>query len=314
MSKDLKKTDCSVSLPLVGIIMSSYNAEKYVQAQVDSILMQQNVDIRLWIRDDGSTDRTVALLRDRYGGDRRVTIECGENLGASESFMTALFSCDLRCDYYGFSDADDVWLPDKTEHSVSLLMQRPASEPAAVVTRLQVVDQNLSPLGYTAIPERGLSFRNALCQTVASGAATTMNRAAFDKLRSARPKFVVMHDAWVYLVITAFGSFSYSERPSLLYRQHAANVFGTNHSWRQRMSQRVRRLHSTADAYHRQAQEFSRLFGHDLDAQKKNDLRRYLEYRASIIRCLQFAIHPSIIKQQGMANLYMRLLILLGKE
>ena len=314
MNNNLNEDDCPCEHPTVCIIMSTYNAMKYVEAQVDSILAQDNVEIKLWIRDDGSTDDTVALLNGKYGKDHRVTISCGENLGAAGSFMTALFACNLICDYYGFSDADDVWLSNKTEHSIGLLAELPVAEPAAVVTRLEVVNQELRPLGYTAVPERGLSFRNALIQTVASGAATTMNRAAFDKLRSACPKFVVMHDAWVYLVITAFGRFLYSDSPTLLYRQHATNVFGTGHSWRRRMAQRIGRLRHPVDAYRRQAEEFYRLFGHCLDAQKSRDIRRYLDYRSTFLRRVQFFIRPSILKQRSMANLYMRLLILLGKE
>lgn len=315
MSKSLKKINYSITLPSVCIIMCTYNAEKYLKEQIDSIINQKNVDIRLWIRDDGSTDNTIKLLHDKYGENQNVIIEHGENLGAAQSFITAIFSCNLICDYYGFSDADDVWLLDKTEHSVSLLMQRPASELTAVVTRLQVVDQKLNHLGYSAVPVRELSFRNALVQTLASGAATLMNRAAFEKVRLARPKFVAMHDSWVYLVITAFGNFIYSEKPTLLYRQHATNVFGTNHSWRRRASQRISRLLGRqANVYFRQAEEFSRLFGSSLDARKLHDLKVYLDYKSSIFSRIKFAIFPSIIKQRAMSNLYMRLLILLGRE
>lgn len=314
MNNDLNQGDGPRLYPTVCIIMSTYNSVKYVEAQVDSILAQNNVGIRLWIRDDGSTDRTVDLLNDKYGHDHRVTISYGKNLGPAASFMAALFSCNVVCDYYGFSDADDVWLPNKVEHSIGRLAELPVTEPAAVVTRLEVVDQELRPLGYTAVPEKGLSFRNALIQTVATGNAMTMNRAAFYKLRSAFPKFVVMHDAWVYLVITAFGRFLYSDSPTLLYRQHAANVIGTKHSWRRRMAQRIGRLLSPTDAYRRQAEEFYRLFGHYLDPQKNKDIRGYLDYRSTFLRRVQFAMRPSIIKQRNMANLYMRLLILLGKE
>jgi hypothetical protein len=151
-------------------------------------------------------------------------------------------------------------------------------------------------------------------QTVASGAATTMNQAAFKILRRARPDFVVMHDAWTYLVIAAFGQFYYGECPKLLYRQHNSNVFGANYSWQKKMSNRVRRLFFSDNPYLRQAKEFDRIYGDQLDLKMKNNLTSYLHYRDSFIERIKFAISPSIVRQRITSNFYMRLLILLGRE
>lgn len=314
MTEHSKATTISPTLPSVCIVMSTYNSAKYVEAQINSILQQEGVDINLWIRDDGSTDETVTLILNAYEGESRIHIECGENLGAAKSFMTAMHSCSLICDYYGFSDADDVWFPNKLTHAINLLKSQQASNIAAVATRLQVVDEKLNHLGYTAIPQRGLSFQNALTQTSVSGNSITMNKTAFDELRSTRPEFIVMHDAWLYLVITALGTLLYTDTPSLLYRQHANNVYGTNHSLSRRISLRVARLLNPTHAYYRQACEFSRLYGDRLSARNKHDIERYLNYRSSFLQRIRFATNPSTVKQRAMSNLFSVFLVLLGIE
>lgn len=302
-----------VVLPSVAIIMSVFNAEKYIKEQIDSILFQEQVNIQVWIRDDGSTDRTLSLIRNLYGKDDRITIQTGKNLGARESFFEALFSCDLQCDYVGFSDADDVWISNKIKHSIDLLVASSFGGPIAVATRLHVVDESLNHISYTAIPKRGFSFANALVETVASGATIVMNRAALNIIRSARPNYAVMHDAWIYLVMTAFGELIYSELPTIQYRQHATNVFGTSHTLRRKISLRLRRLREISP-YRRQAKEFSRLFRSSLNSKLQKKLERYLNYPKSLMGRIRFAIFSEVVKQNIGANIFMRLLILLGKE
>lgn len=86
----------------VQVVMSTYNGEKYLKEQIDSILSQEGVDVRLYIRDDGSSDRTTDILAS-YQEHKNVKIEKGNNLGFAKSFLTALDECD-EADYYAFSD------------------------------------------------------------------------------------------------------------------------------------------------------------------------------------------------------------------
>lgn len=95
------------------VLMSTYNGAKYLEEQVDSIFDQNNVDVHLIIRDDGSTDETVNLinrLRERYGS--KITTYFGDNVGYRHSFLY-LLSVAPDAEYYAFSDQDDVWKPNK---------------------------------------------------------------------------------------------------------------------------------------------------------------------------------------------------------
>lgn len=105
----------------VQVVMSTYNGEKYLKEQIDSILSQEGVDVRLYIRDDGSSDRTTDILAS-YQEHKNVKIEKGNNLGFAKSFLTALDECD-EADYYAFSDQDDVWEKDKLSTAVQLIQE-----------------------------------------------------------------------------------------------------------------------------------------------------------------------------------------------
>ena len=299
--------------PIVAIIMSAYNAEKFIVEQTNSILEQVGVTVNIWIRNDGSTDGTLTLLKSRFGADTRVKITTGSNLGACGSFIEAFFSCDLEFDFIGFSDADDVWLPTKLRDSVELLSTVSSSSPVAIATRLNVVDQVLTHIAYTKKPRVGFIFENALVQTVASGATIVLNRSAAELVRSNRPSHAAMHDSWVYLVLTAFGTVLFLDQPTVLYRQHANNVYGTAHSFQKRVRNRLSKLRKRS-VFHRQAAEFFNLFGSKLSDHKREIIKSYLEYPTQLQKRLSFALRPTVKKQGKLSNLFMRVLILCGTE
>lgn len=128
----------------VQVVMSTYNGEKYLKEQIDSILSQEGVDVRLYIRDDGSSDRTTDILAS-YQEHKNVKIEKGNNLGFAKSFLTALDECD-EADYYAFSDQDDVWEKDKLSTAIEILEEESQSTPLLYCSALQRVDENLNPL------------------------------------------------------------------------------------------------------------------------------------------------------------------------
>lgn len=128
----------------VQVVMSTYNGEKYLKEQIDSILSQEGVYVRLYIRDDGSSDRTTDILAS-YQEHENVKIEKGNNLGFAKSFLTALDECD-EADYYAFSDQDDVWEKDKLSTAIEILEEESQSTPLLYCSALQRVDENLNPL------------------------------------------------------------------------------------------------------------------------------------------------------------------------
>lgn len=105
----------------VSVIMSTYNGEKYVEQQINSIMAQKSVDVKLYIRDDGSTDSTLTVLENlRKQYPEKIILSSGNNLGYRKSFMTALRNSP-KSDFYAFSDQDDVWFSTKCINAIDKL-------------------------------------------------------------------------------------------------------------------------------------------------------------------------------------------------
>lgn len=303
----------------VVVLMSVFNGAEYLQEQLDSILGQNDIAVHIIVRDDGSNDRTAEIIASYVERGEPLTYIKGGNIGAANSFMKLVNGCDMESPYYAFSDHDDVWEADKLSTAAHALdMEDSADTPLMYCSRLAIVDENLNHLGFTRIPKKPLSFSNALIETVTAGGTILLNREAFDLLRespmSTSPMSnIVMHDSWAYLLISAFGRIYYDISPKILYRQHQLNVFGGRHDFAKRWKLRVDRLVNRRNLFRKQAIHFLNNYKDRLNPSKKQILLGYINYRESLLRRILFAFSPTVYTQGGLSNLYMRLLILLGK-
>jgi glycosyltransferase involved in cell wall biosynthesis len=210
--------------PRVVVLLSTYQGERFIKEQIDSILSQLPADGRLRIRDDGSRDRTADVVESI--GDPRITLERGSNLGFGASFLTLLTQAPIDADMVMFSDQDDVWLPGKVERAWRHL-QVAGAGPALYGSAQMLADASLRPLEPTAPWPRGPSLINAICENIITGCTAALNRDAVELLqRSGVPDGVRFHDWWMYLVISAFGTVVLDDQPTLLYRQHSGNQIG----------------------------------------------------------------------------------------
>ena len=160
----------------VEVLLSTHNGERYIATQLASILSQSHTDIRVVVRDDGSTDRTVALVQAIAADDPRVRLVAGSRLGWGGSFM-ALLASSGKARWLAFSDQDDVWLPDKLTRAVTALAPLDDDQPALYGSAMLHVTSELRSLSVTRPPRR-MSFENALVQNVVAGCTMVFNRAA----------------------------------------------------------------------------------------------------------------------------------------
>lgn len=275
--------------PLVEVLMSTYDGERFVREQVDSILGQTHPRLRLLVRDDGSRDGTVALLRSME--DPRLEVRAGENVGLPHAFFRLLDESHDDADLWALSDQDDVWLPDKLARAVARLA--PIYGPALYCARVAVVDEELRPLYLHELPWRGPSFANALVQNIALGCTIVINREARALLRGRWPRECVMHDAWMYLVIAGCGTVVYDHEPVVLYRQHDRNSVGMGRGPFSRLAGRVRRqLAPDGPGRHgRQNAELVRLFGQKSLTSEDRALAQVLAGRTRSVRGPASATH-----------------------
>ncbi len=208
----------------VAVLMSTFNGERYVVEQIQSILQQLPADGSLIIRDDGSTDGTISEIRKFC--DARIQLIQGDNLGFAASFMHLLTKIPPSSTIILFSDQDDIWMPEKIETS-RLRIDEKGPTPTLYCSALTLVTEYLKPFGRSPPWPRQPTFDNALVENIATGCTIALNRAAVSLiLRTARPEMIRYHDWWCYLIVSAFGEVLYDPQPRIQYRQHRQNALG----------------------------------------------------------------------------------------
>lgn len=226
--------------PRVVVLMSTYNGERYVREQLCSVLAQLPKHGRILVRDDGSQDGTVATIEALQ--DPRIHVSRGPNCGFGRSFLTLLAAAPPDADMVMFADQDDLWLPGKVGRAWQHLLVL-QDRPALYGSVQMLVDAALRPLRRTPPWPREPSFANALTENIITGCTAAINRPALLLLqRAGVPDGVFFHDWWLYLVISAFGSVVHDDEPTLLYRQHGANVIGHGATWLDRQLGMLRYL------------------------------------------------------------------------
>ena len=202
-----------------------------------------NAGCRLLLRDDCSSDGTLAVVRQLASRhpDRIVLFEDdGPRLGACGSFGRLLKYSDA--DYVVFCDQDDVWLPGRIEKPLQRIQaverQWGRQTPVLAHTDLVVVDENLRTIApsfwsYSNLdPARGSQLNRLLVQNMVTGCATTINR-ALARRACPIPPTTLMHDWWLALVASALGRIEAVPERTVLYRQHPNNRLGaTRYDWR----------------------------------------------------------------------------------
>ncbi|MFC2400196.1 glycosyltransferase family 2 protein [Streptococcus sobrinus] len=213
----------------VNILMSTYNGERFLAQQLDSILAQSYKDWTLLIRDDGSSDRTPEIIAEYVQRDPRLVFinpDQRENLGVVKNFYTLLKY--QEADFYFFCDQDDVWLPEKLGLQLEKLLSDSPSIPKMVYMDLKVVDANLNVISDSMIKGQSHHANTQLIQELTentvTGGVSGINH-ALAKLWQTTDK-IIMHDWYLALLATAFGKLVYIDKPGELYRQHDNNVLG----------------------------------------------------------------------------------------
>ena len=231
--------------PRIAILMGTFQGRRFLSEQMESIAAQSCSTWSLWASDDSSDDGTqdiLAAFRDKWGSDR-LAIRTGPGRGFRANFLS--LACDRLIDahYFAYADQDDLWDPDKLARAIAWLESRPAGKPALYCARTRLIDEAGDALGHSPLFGRPLTFANALVQSVAGANTMVFNRAARDLLCEAGDDVDVQtHDWWTYMVVMGCGGDVFYDRHSTVgYRQHGANLVGSNADWAAR-AVRARKL------------------------------------------------------------------------
>lgn len=214
----------------VAILLSVYNGSKYIIEQIESILAQTYKNWKLYVRDDGSQDGTIKLIKNTIKDDRIVLIEDKEiHRGVKNSFLYLLKN--TQADYYFFCDQDDVWLSKKIEESVTMLNSIPQSIPGLVCCDLQLVNENLDIINEsmweTHRLQKLVDNKNGLyIASLFPGCTMAFNQVAKKLILAETYKFD-LHDKQVAMVIKKNnGIIIPIHKPLIKYRLHNNNTVG----------------------------------------------------------------------------------------
>lgn len=220
---------------MIDILLSIYNGSKYIEQQLESLVAQTFTDWRVLMRDDGSRDGAISILKDYSGRipERFVLLsDNNTNLGPCQSFSRLMVAS--TAPYIMFCDQDDVWLPNKVESTLAAMRQTEREHgcetPILVHTDLTVTDEDLNLIAdsfwrYQAINPQLIGLNRILLGNVVTGNTIMINRRLVD-LACPIPSDAIMHDWWIAIIASALGCTVAQEESDILYRQHDRNKLG----------------------------------------------------------------------------------------
>ena len=217
---------------MIEILMATYNGEKYLAEQLDSLLSQTEKDFRILIHDDGSSDRTPEIIQEftRRYSYQIYHISDGVRCGSAVKNFLHLTKF-ASAEYIMYCDQDDVWLPEKAELSLGSMKETESRKgeerPILVFSAYLPVDAQLRPqetAGSRILPQN-LTLNHLLVQNHISGCVMMCNRALY-RLLGMYDGAILMHDWWAALIASAIGEIVFIPRTTTLYRQHGGNSVG----------------------------------------------------------------------------------------
>ncbi|WP_050010658.1 glycosyltransferase family 2 protein [Herbaspirillum sp. B65] len=239
--------------PSVAILMCTFNGDRYLDEQLDSIGRQTHQNWSLFVSDDGSSDNTLKILRNfEEGRQQPLHIQNGPRRGFAENFISLMQQCPEDADFYAFADQDDIWAEDKIARAVAALNGIAPERPTLYFSRTTYIDAAGTPTGQSRLFTHRPCLRNALVQSIGGGNTMLFSRAALKLLRRFRPvKPIVSHDWWTYLLISALdGHVVYDPVTTVQYRQHGQNAAGQNITFRANLARLKKMLHGNYKDWH----------------------------------------------------------------
>lgn len=222
------------SEPLVAILMGTKNGERFIAEQLDSLEAQTHQHWVLYVSDDGSTDRTISILKEyqvKWPAGKMI-IRNGPQQGFCVNFLSLACDPKIQLDFYAFCDQDDVWLPNKLKVAIENILENQENNVTYLYCgRTIYVNEKLKQKGLSPLFVFPRTFRNALIQSIAGGNTMVFNQSTKSLLEKVGIVLHPSHDWWLYQLVSGVGGVVFYDRvPHVLYRQHRNAIIGGNQS------------------------------------------------------------------------------------
>lgn len=305
--------------PKVNILLATYNGEKHIRRQIDSILAQTYRNIDIYIRDDGSQDRTMDILREyekkgTSDGKRVIVLETqGENLRCPASFYEIARRCE-PAKYYAFCDQDDEWYPCKIEWAVERLEQTSEDQLMVYYTASDYLEEDGTFIRKSPKQREKLGLEDVLYYTPGSGFTIVFNEIARQKLILNCQPGNELHDRWMLRGAACFGTAIYDERSTAAHIRHAAAVTAGDSDNGSLFLNFVRNELFGKEA--RMEKQylcfFAKTFRDDLNEEENRILDLFCRTKGSPAVWFRKVFYPKRLRQRLSGEIALRLMFVLG--
>lgn len=299
--------------PNVSVLLSTYNGHQYIRQLVDSVLAQEDVNVKLQVRDDGSSDDTVEILKSYH--DPRISIRQGKNLKPARSFLKLLKECD-DSEYYAYCDQDDEWYPRKLITAVGKLEgYSENATPALYISTYDVCDKDMNLMF-----KRDMKFNNPLTMTetliyrAPSACCMVFDHALRQVIAKGNPTYFRMHDFWTLLVAESHGYPIITEDvSSIRYRQHEGESVGITPTAMTRLKRLIKSFSSGHNERWRQAKSLYDNYKEEITQENLEMLEEMINYRNSFRYRVALANDNRFVTSSRYINMLFKASVLAGK-
>lgn len=302
----------------VLVLMSTYNGEKYLKEQLNSIINQKGIEVTIRVRDDGSKDETVEIIKRFQNTYSNIELIEGNNIGFALSFLSLVDSiADIyQYDYYSFSDQDDVWLNDKLLAAVNMLETCKSNQtPNLYFSNAQAVDENLNTLFETETGRTVISKPSSLVRYFMLGCTMVFSPKTVEILQKYKPQGrITMHDLWVNQTCIFLGEIVFDSTSHILYRQHGNNTAGVGNGLYKKIN-RLRKSFKTYERRHFRENNAKNLLSAYSELLSQEDIELITvvaNYRQNINNRIKMLLQNDISMDSILSNIVIKIRIILG--
>lgn len=297
----------------VAILISTYNGEKYLKEQIDSLLNQTYKNIDIYIRDDASKDNTLNIVENYIKNNDNIKLIKGENLGFVKSFFELLKSAE-KADYYAYCDQDDVWMKDKIQRAVEHLSKLDEDKPNLYFSNSDYYDGEMNFVAHGDF-KKVYNFRNSLVECVSQGMTMCINKKAREYIVENIPKNCAFHDWWTYMICAGMGKITYDEKPLVKYRRHTKSVTAEGKNFIELQVWRIKKFLKSDNLkkIKKQLIEFESYFGSNLKEEDKKVLNLFTNEKYNFSKALLKTFYPKRFRRKISDEILLRILFLIGK-
>ena len=295
----------------VAVVMSTYNGERFIREQLDSILNQTYKNIEIVVRDDGSKDNTVQIIKEYMQKYPNIKLHEGKNLGFIKSFFELLKL--VEADYYAYADQDDVWMENKIELAVNSLNKLNDNVPNLAFGNSDYYDENMKFIG-PGPKNKKYSFEKALFSCCGQGMTMTVNKKTRDMIIENTPKTCFFHDWWTYLLCIGLGNVAYDNVTTVKYRRRKQNATSEGQGYLRLLAWRIKHLivNDGMRDIKQQMLNFKEFYYYQLIEDKKKTLDLFADQEYSFKNAIKKVFYFKRLRNNIIDDIMLRIIFIMG--